>query len=295
MLGESLLVTPVVQAGAASVEAWLPPRTRAFRVPDWAPVDASPSSTTTLDSPLGDPAPLLLLPGGVVAVGADVGANTTAAARAAPLAIAAAVPGDGAPVPLRCGRACADAAAACGDLYLDSGEDAAPGAKRGRVLAVDADARKIRLTWPGDGPCERVDWPKLESVVVLSGGGGGDSKPRARACAVAAAPTARPRSASRAGWWPRLTGEALPSSVRTRWRWSLSSVCERKRKKSISYPPPFLKHAPLLSQPPHQRRLLPPPKPGAFQVGGHAAVRGPHVVESRQNGPRRRGRENRRV
>ena len=180
MVGDALLVAPVVHAGVESVDAWLPPRTRAFRVPGWTPVDASPSSTTRLPSPLGDPATLLLLPGGVVAVGADAGASTTAAARAAPLTIAAAVPGSGAPIPLRCGRACAEPGAACGDLYLDSGDDSNPGAKRGRGLAVDADARKIRLTWPGDGPCERVDWAKLDSVVLLTGGSSDTSQLRAR-------------------------------------------------------------------------------------------------------------------
>jgi hypothetical protein len=167
-----------VEAGAESVVAWLPAG-RVFRVPGWTPVDAS-SSTTKLPSPVGDPAPVLLLPGGVVAVGADVGANTTAAARAAPLTIAAALPRPGVDaVPLRCGRACSNDGAACGDLYLDGGDDT-PGVKKGRVLSIDADTRSVRFSWPGDGACERVDWPKLERVVVLGGEDGGSKPTRAR-------------------------------------------------------------------------------------------------------------------
>jgi hypothetical protein len=65
--------------------------------------------------------------------------NTTAAARAAPLTLLAALPGPpGGPAPLRCGPACAAGAAACGRMYLDGGEELEAGTARDNFLTFSA-------------------------------------------------------------------------------------------------------------------------------------------------------------
>ena len=188
------------------------------------PATSPPSTPSSLSSvlvslpaPRGKPPPLLVVAGGVVAVAGEEGQvfDTTSAARAAPLTLLAALPaplgaeknkregeeegggggggGAGATATLRCGRSCkaeADegapvSAAACGDLYLDRGDELDPGPhRRGRTLSVDASSASVRLSWPvppagsssssSDSPsskCEPgVPWPKVSRIVVLGAG-----------------------------------------------------------------------------------------------------------------------------
>ena len=79
---------------------------------------------------------------------------------------------------LRCGRSCEGEGSACGDLYLDRGDELDPGShKRGRTLSVDASRNSVRLSWPApaggssspsSSRCEPgLPWPRLSRIVVL--------------------------------------------------------------------------------------------------------------------------------
>ena len=207
LVGDSLLVAPALEPGADSVEISLPLGSGASffefysrkRVGDdggagqgkaATAAAAAAAASLSLPAPRGKPPPLLVVAGGVVAVAGerDRVFNTTAAARAAPLTIIAALPADedGATRTLRCGRRCKEGGSACGDLYLDRGDELDPGPhKRGRTLSVDASGSSVRLSWPvpagsgsssGGDPsssskCEPgVPWPKLSKIVVLGAG-----------------------------------------------------------------------------------------------------------------------------
>jgi hypothetical protein len=164
LVGDALLVAPALAPGVTSVDAWLPPG-ELHSVPGWERVEGK-GAQASLPAPLGAPPPTLLLPGRILSLATGAPFNTTAAARGAPLALAAALPPDGeTPANLACGRLCPPGTA-CGDVYLDGGEDE-PGAGKGRVLAVDVSGDRATLTWPGAGPCDRVSWPSLTSFVLL--------------------------------------------------------------------------------------------------------------------------------
>ena len=208
-VGDSLVVAPALEPGVGAVEVSLPSGTGVSFFDFYtrkrisggvgAFSSSSPSSSSSvvvsLPAPRGKPPPLLVVAGGVVAVAGEEaqGFSTTSAARAAPLTIIAALPaaerkeeeeeGEGATT-LRCGRSCKKKGSACGDLYLDKGEELDPGPyKRGRTLSVDASSTSVRLSWPvpagrssssNSERCETVPWPKLSKIVVL-GAGRGDS------------------------------------------------------------------------------------------------------------------------
>ena len=229
-VGDSLVVAPALEPGAEAVEISLPSGVSFFdfysrkriETGGGSPASSSPPSPSSsplssvvvsLPAPRGKPPPLLVVAGGVVAVAGEEKQifNTTSAARAAPLTILAALPSaaeksktreggeeEGGAATLRCGRRCKGvaAAAACGDLYLDKGDEPDPGPhKRGRTLSVDASASSVRLSWPvpplaaagsssggsssdsssssssSSSKCEPgVPWPKVSRIVVLGAG-----------------------------------------------------------------------------------------------------------------------------
>ncbi|KAK9845865.1 hypothetical protein WJX81_004565 [Elliptochloris bilobata] len=198
LLGDSLLVSPVVTEGATSVTAYLPPATwyslYTLEAVDGAPYGAPYGRSITLQVALTEPAPVHLMGGYVLPLSA--GGNTTAAARAAPLTLLVAFPADAAAKPglglgsARCGPACAAAAPgvlpACGHMYLDDGEQLGFATARGTRLTFDGVLRKgpsynssahasgdawngsLLLSWSGKGTCGgNATWPPLDEVAFL--------------------------------------------------------------------------------------------------------------------------------
>jgi alpha-D-xyloside xylohydrolase len=200
-VGDSLLVVPLLAAAGGEAPA-VPAPPGATLYDFWRRTRVAGGSPAAPPPPeVGGPT-ILAIGGSVTPVGR--GGNSTAAARDAPLtlvlAMQAAAPtsvggGDAqsAPAPaLKCGRPCAQGVPACGDVYLDRGDERewGLGAGRGRVLAVDAaDDYGVDLSWPsaqerggkGGGGCDRgVVWPRLERLVVLGAHPGSGSGGRVR-------------------------------------------------------------------------------------------------------------------
>lgn len=200
-VGDAVVVAPALEPGVDAVELLLPSGASFFdfysrrRINSGVSSGATPPSSVlvSLPAPRGKPPPLLVVAGVVVAVAGEEGQvfNTTSAARAAPLTLLAALPlpPSGATTTttvaatLRCGRSCKDEFSACGDVYLDRGDELDPGpTRRGRTLSVDASSTSVRLSWPvpparggssneSSSKCEAgVPWGKVQRIVVLGAG-----------------------------------------------------------------------------------------------------------------------------
>jgi hypothetical protein len=182
-IGDGLLVSPVLKGGRAGTDAYFPAGVW-YGLVDGGTVDASAGGAwATLASAMTDPAPVHLAGGAIVPLGA--GGMTTAAARAAPLTVVAALPRPASPVWARCGAAPPaprpGSLAATGSMFLDDGEsveDGPPGAghRVSFALSVDDDAAagafngSFLLSWPkasASGGCANVSWPMLDEVRVL--------------------------------------------------------------------------------------------------------------------------------
>ena len=179
-VGDSLLAVPLLAPAGGDVPA-VPAPPGATLYDFWRRTRVSGGSPAPVPPPeIGGP-PLLAIGGSVTPLGRG-GSNTTTAARAAPLTLVLAMPatGDGggpnatlSPA-LKCGRPCPRGVPACGDVYLDRGDEKewGVGAGRGRVLAVDAaDDYGLGLSWPapaaGPSKCDKgIAWPRLDRVVV---------------------------------------------------------------------------------------------------------------------------------
>lgn len=224
-LGDALVVAPALEPGVDAVELLLPSGVSFFdfhsrkRIGGGSSGGATPPTSVlvSLPAPRGKPPPLLVVAGGVAVVAGEEGQifNTTSAARAAPLTLLAAlpVPPSGAATTttatLRCGRSCKDdeGAAACGDLYLDKGDELDPGPnRRGRTLSVDASSASVRLSWPipsrsssnssdsSSSKCEAgLPWPKLSKIVVFGAGDYVSSPPASTVEARVTSSGAKPR------------------------------------------------------------------------------------------------------
>ncbi|KAK9835343.1 hypothetical protein WJX81_003869 [Elliptochloris bilobata] len=180
MLGNALMVAPVLDQGATAVRAYFP-RGTWYSLYDRSTIDASAGGvTSSVTAALTSPAPVFVLGGSVIALGAQ-GSNLTSQARAAGLTLLAAFPRSGASPAAQCGTCRSSGAlssgdaSACGHMYLDNGEELAASGNQldfsAQLQAAGSGMRgSLSATWAASGGCAKVAWPRLTSVVILGVG-----------------------------------------------------------------------------------------------------------------------------
>eukprot|EP00884_Botryococcus_braunii_P003098 jgi/Botrbrau1/1278/Bobra.0163s0061.1 len=189
LMGDAMLVSPVLHRGANSTDAYFPGGTVWYSLYDGAPIDASSGGkVVTLQAGLTDDVPLHIAGGFIVPLGQ--GGMTTTEARTSPLSLLVAFPKDpSSPGLPSCGGLCGPAPKAkspselssCGAMFLDGGEDLEIGSARDNKLQFNAHIStkegsgtgELVLSWPegANVSCSgNVSWPHLKEVVLLGAG-----------------------------------------------------------------------------------------------------------------------------
>ncbi|KAK9915638.1 hypothetical protein WJX75_001864 [Coccomyxa subellipsoidea] len=184
MMGDALLITPVLRRGANSTKGYFPPGVWYNLYNHSAINTTSGGQNVTVEALVTDPTPIHVLGGNIVPL--SQGGMNTNAARSNPLsllvALALVASGNSSQ---RCTGPCTPQQGAvqqaCGHMYLDGGEELELGSSRDHLLAfsayttraVNATTGQVRLSWPGlpvngSGACSGdVAWPILDGVVIL--------------------------------------------------------------------------------------------------------------------------------
>ncbi|CAL8465182.1 g4717 [Coccomyxa elongata] len=177
MLGDALLVAPIMTQGTSSTMAYFPSGV-------WYNLYDHTAANLT------DNTPVFILGGNIIPIGPN-GTNTTTAARAGNLTLTAAMPTTSSTWFDRCGKGCAAASqpgelVACGHMYLDQGEELTVGTSLNNYLSFEARLigntavgyqGTMVLFWPGapggsaGSSCDaNVTWPMLTAISVLGSG-----------------------------------------------------------------------------------------------------------------------------
>ena len=184
LMGDGLLVSPVLRGGRAGTDAYFPAGTW-YSLHDGSVIDSrSGGKWVTLDAGLTDHVPLHVLGGTVLPLGP--GGMTTKAAREGNVTLLAALPRPGGSKQARCGPGfegdappAKAAASAWGSLYYDGdGEsvEAGPPPRGTRALlsahvgpapSADGFEGAVVVGWPkGSDACAALAWPLVDTVVV---------------------------------------------------------------------------------------------------------------------------------
>eukprot|EP00884_Botryococcus_braunii_P022777 jgi/Botrbrau1/9183/Bobra.0236s0014.1 len=187
LMGDALLVSPVLRRGANTTDAYFPGGTVWYSFYDGAPIDATSGGTTvTVTAGVTDDVPLHVAGGFILPLGQ--GGMTTTEARTSPLTLLVAFPKNSSAAGLpSCGGLCASPASstdsseltACGGMYLDGGEDLEVGTARDNMLKFNATlstkdgSGELLVSWPEgtNASCSGYPtWPSLKEVVLLGAG-----------------------------------------------------------------------------------------------------------------------------
>ncbi|CAL5218429.1 g109 [Coccomyxa viridis] len=188
MMGDALLISPIVHKGAISTETYFPAGTW-YNMYNYSTIDASSGSrTVTVQANVTDNTPIYILGGNILPFGQ--GGMTTTEARTSPLKLVVALANaTGNATADRCSGKCSvqegAVMQACGHMYLDEGEELSTGTAKDNLLSFSAftaaggnggnsTTGQLVLSWPGAyggqsaGACMGgIKWPGLDSIVLL--------------------------------------------------------------------------------------------------------------------------------